>query len=123
AVLAAPLFPGIVNRTKAMFGGRQGPSLLQLYYDIAKLAGKGAVLSRTTTWVFRLAPVATVAAGLTALFLLPQGGLPALIAFPGDFVLLIFLLATSRFLTMLAALDTGSSFEGMGAGREAAVGA
>src|SRR5207253_6609723 len=64
-----------------------------------------------------------VAAGLTALFLLPQGGLPALIAFPADFVLLTFLLAPSRFLTMLAALDTGSSFEGMGASREAAFGA
>ena len=120
AAFLAPLFLGIVNRTKATFAGRQGQPLLQLYHDIAKLAGKGAVLSRTTTWIFRLSPAASVAAGLTALLLMPQGGFPALFAFPGDFVLLIFVLGTARFLTMLAALDTGSSFEGMGASREAA---
>jgi formate hydrogenlyase subunit 4 len=120
AVLVAPLFLGIVNRTKAIFAGRQGQPLLQLYADVAKLAGKSAVLSRTTTWVFRLAPAASAASGLTALLLLPQGGCPAVLTFQGDFVLLIFVLATGRFLMMLAALDTGSSFEGMGASREGA---
>jgi formate hydrogenlyase subunit 4 len=118
--LLGPLFLGIVNRTKAMFAGRRGRPLLQFYRDIAKLAGKSAVLSRTTTWVFLLAPAASVAAGLTALLLLPQAGCPAILAFPGDFVLLVFVLAASRFLIIVAALDTGSSFEGMGASREAA---
>jgi formate hydrogenlyase subunit 4 len=40
------------------------------------------------------------------------------VAFPGDFVLLVYLLGTARLATVLAALDTGSSFEGMGASRE-----
>jgi formate hydrogenlyase subunit 4 len=120
AALVAPLFLGIVNRTKAIFAGRQGQPWLQLYADLGKLARKSAVLSRTTTWVFRLAPAASVASGLTALLLLPQGGLPAALAFPGDFLVLVFLLATARFLMILAALDTGSPFEGMGASREAA---
>jgi formate hydrogenlyase subunit 4 len=57
---------------------------------------------------------------MAALMLLPQGGFPALVAFPGDFVLLVYLLGTARFFTMTSALDTGSSFEGMGASREAA---
>ena len=120
AVLFAPLFLGLIHRTKAFFAGRAGPPLLQLYYDLGKLLRKGAVLSRTTTWVFGLGPVAGVAAVLAALTLLPQAGLPAAFAFPGDFVLLLYLLGTARFLTMAAALDTGSSFEGMGASREAA---
>lgn len=120
AVVAAPLFLGVIQRTKAMFAGRTGQPLLQAYFDLAKLLRKGAVLSRTTTWVFAVGPALAVAAPMAALMLLPQGGFPALVAFPGDFVLLVYLLGTARFFTMSSALDTGSSFEGMGASREAA---
>lgn len=62
AVLLAPLLPGVINRTKAKFAGRQGPPLLQLYYDLAKLLRKGAVYSRTTTWVLRAGPLVGLAA-------------------------------------------------------------
>lgn len=120
AALLAPLFLGLIHRTKAFFAGRTGPPLVQLYYDVGKLLRKGAVVSRTTTWLFGLGPALGVAAPLAALTLLPQGGVAAAVAFPGDFVLLIYLLGTARFFTMAAALDTGSSFEGMGASREAA---
>jgi formate hydrogenlyase subunit 4 len=41
-----------------------------------------------------------------------------LIAFPLDFFLFACLLGLMRFATVVAALDTGSSFEGMGASRE-----
>ena len=120
AIALAPLFVGVIHRTKAFFAGRSGPPLTQVYHDLAKLFRKGAVRSRTTTWVFGLAPVLGAAAPLAALALLPQGGFPALVAFPCDFLLLIYLLGTARFATMASALDTGSSFEGMGASREAA---
>jgi formate hydrogenlyase subunit 4 len=120
AVVAAPLFLGVIHRTKAIFAGRTGQPLLQVYFDLAKLLRKGAVLSRTTTWVFAAGPALAVAAPMAALMLLPQGGFPALVAFPGDFVLLVYLLGTARFFTMTSAIDTGSSFEGMGASREAA---
>jgi formate hydrogenlyase subunit 4 len=111
---------GIIARTKAFYGGRQGRPLLQAYYDLFKLARKGAVYSRTTTWVFRAGPVIALAASGTALLLMPFAGIPAAVAFPGDFVLLAYLFALGRFFTMAAALDTGSAFEGMGASREAA---
>ncbi len=120
SVLLAPLFLGVINRTKAAFAGRVGQPLFQVYFDLAKLIRKGAVYSRTTTWVFLLSPLVSLAATLVALLLLPQGGFPAALAFPGDFLLLIFVLATARFLSVIAALDVGSSFEGMGASREAA---
>ncbi|MCX6995597.1 MAG: NADH-quinone oxidoreductase subunit H [Kiritimatiellaeota bacterium] len=120
ALAAAPLLPGLINRVKAFFAGRRGPPLFQLYYDLAKLLRKGAVYSRTTTWVFRASPAVGVAAGALALALLPSGGTPALLAFPGDFVLLVYLLGLARFFLVLAALDTGSSFEGLGASREVA---
>jgi formate hydrogenlyase subunit 4 len=114
----APLLLGVTNRTKAAMAGRVGQPLLQPYRDVVKLMRKGAVYSRTTTWVFRAGPVVGLAAALVATAIVPFGGAPALIAFPGDVVLFVYLLAVSRFVTVLAALDTGSSFEGMGASRE-----
>jgi formate hydrogenlyase subunit 4 len=120
AVLVAvpPLLLGVVNRTKAIFAGRVGPPLLQPYHDLAKLLRKGAVYSRTTTWVFRAGPVVGLAAIASAGLLLGMGGAPAAISFAGDFVLFAYLLGLARFATALAALDTGSAFEGMGAARE-----
>jgi formate hydrogenlyase subunit 4 len=119
ALLALPpLVLGIVNRTKAIVAGRKGQPLLQAYFDLAKLLRKGAVYSRTTTWVFRAGPVVGLAAVASAGLLLAMGGAPALVSFGGDFVLFAYLLGLARFATALAALDTGSPFEGMGAARE-----
>jgi formate hydrogenlyase subunit 4 len=117
-LLLAPLLPGVINRTKAFFGGRKGQPLLQLYYDLYKLLGKGAVYSRTTSWVFRAGPVVGLAAVLAALSLVPCGGQSSFLKFQGDLLLFAYLLGLLRFFTVIAALDTGSAFEGMGASRE-----
>ena len=113
------MLPGVINRTKALFAGRRGPPLLQTYFDLWKLLQKGAVYSRTTTWIFRAGPIIGLAATLTAAMLMPFGNVPGLIAFPADFLLFAGLLGVVRFFMVAAALDTGSSFEGMGASREA----
>jgi formate hydrogenlyase subunit 4 len=113
-----PLLLGVVNRVKSLVAGRTGPPLLQLYWDLAKLVRKGTVQSRTTTWVFRAGPVAGLAGAITAGLLVAVAGERALLAFAGDFILFAALLGLGRFFTALAALDTGSSFEGMGAARE-----
>jgi formate hydrogenlyase subunit 4 len=118
ALVLSPLLVGIVNRTKALFAGRRGQPLLQLYYDLLKLSRKGAVYSRTTSWVFRAGPVVGLSSALTALLLLPLGGAAAPLSFAGDLFLLAYLLGMMRFFTVIAALDTGSAFEGMGASRE-----
>ena len=105
-LLLPPLLLGVVNRVKAIAAGRKGPPLLQLYPDLAKLLRKGAVYSRTTTWVFRAGPVVGLAAIATAGTMLPVAGQPAVLSFAGDFVLFAYLLALARFVTALAALDT-----------------
>jgi formate hydrogenlyase subunit 4 len=122
ALLLAPLLTGVVRRTKAAIAGRQGPPLLQAYRDLRKLLDRASVYSRTTTWVFRVGPFIGLSAVLGALALAPAGPVPALVSFDGDLVLLVYLLAAARFATALAALDTGSAFEGMGASREMAFG-
>ena len=117
-LLLAPLLLGVINRTKALVAGRTGQPLLQPYHDLLKLLRKGAVYSRTTTWIFRAGPIVGLAAVLVATTLVPLGGAAAALAFPGDLILFAYLLALMRFFIVLAALDTGSSFEGMGASRE-----
>lgn len=118
ALLLAPLLPGIINRVKALFAGRKGPPLVQLYRDLARLLRKGTVYSSTTTWVVKAGPVVALATAAAALALLPFAGEPGLVSFAGDLLLLAYVLGLGRFATVLAALDTGSAFEGMGASRE-----
>jgi formate hydrogenlyase subunit 4 len=119
ALLLPPLLIGVINKTKAAFAGRVGPPLLQLYYDLIKLAQKGSVFSRTTTWIFRAGPVVGLATPLLAVLLIPLGSHAALFSFDGDLILFAYLFALGRFFTVAAALDTGSAFEGMGGAREA----
>jgi len=117
-ILMPPLLLGTINRTKAAFAGRTGAPLLQPYYDLWRLLRKGSVFSHTTTWIFRAGPVITLAAILTASMLLPLGNHRPPLSFSGDMILFLYLLALGRFFTAAAALDTGSSFEGMGTARE-----
>jgi formate hydrogenlyase subunit 4 len=117
-LVLAPLVPGIANRTKAVLTGRRGSPVVQLYRDLWKLLRKGAVYSETTTWMFRLAPATLLATALTAALLMPLDGRRALLSFTGDVIAFVYLFALGRFLLVLGALDTGSSFEGMGASRD-----
>ena len=114
----APLFLGVVNRVKARFAGRNGPPLLQKYYDLAKLARKEVVYSETAGWLFRACPVVVAAAALAAAVLTPFGRGGALFSFTGDFLFWAGAFTLARMFMVLAALDVGSSFEGMGASRE-----
>ncbi len=118
-----PLLLSVIAKLKAWFAGRTGPPWLQPYYDLDKLLQKGAVYSRTTTWVFRAGPLINLAALLTAATLIPVFAERALLGFGGDVIVVAYLLALGRMFTVLAALDTGSSFEGMGAAREVTFGA
>ena len=116
-----PLLLGVVHKTKAVFAGRTGPPLLQPYFDLWRQLQKGAVYSRTTTWLFRAGPIVALSTTMVAGVLLPLATARAPMAFTGDVLVVVYLLGLGKFFTMLAALDTGSSFEGMGASREAAI--
>ena len=117
-IVMPPLLLGVINKTKAWFAGRNGPPVLQSYYDIIKLLRKGMVISTTTTWIFIAGPVVTLAAVLLAGMLIPIGSFNSPIAFAGDLILFAYLFGLARFFTTAAAMDTGSPFEGMGSARE-----
>lgn len=119
ALLLAPLFPGVLLKTKALFAGKQGPPLLIKYFTLIKLLRKGSVYSDSATFVFRLGPLISCATAVMALLFFPFAGTAPLIAFHGDVIMVFYLLGLGRFFTIIAALDTASPFEGMGAAREA----
>lgn len=113
-----PLFLGIIVKLKALAAGRQGPPVWQPYLDLARLSRKGVVYSQATGVVFRWTPMVVVASAVMAGLFVPIGGFEAPIHFSGDLIVFAYVLALGRLAIVLAALDTGSAFEGMGASRE-----
>lgn len=117
--IAALFFTGIINKVKAKIGGRKMPSVFQPVYDVIRLFKKGAVYSNTTSIIFKIAPSVYLASVITAMLFIPIGSLHGLLSFHGDFVFFAYLLGIGKFMMIVAAMDTGSGFEGMGANREA----
>jgi formate hydrogenlyase subunit 4 len=118
-LFASLFFTGIVIRTKSLTSGRKGPGIWQPMKDIIRLFRKGSVYSETTSFIFRIAPSIYFASVLMAILVIPFGHYKGIISFNGDFVFFAYILALGKFFNIISALDTGSSFEGMGASREA----
>ncbi|MDA3893554.1 MAG: NADH-quinone oxidoreductase subunit H [Salinivirgaceae bacterium] len=118
-ILTSIFFMGIVIRTKSLASGRKGPGILQPIKDIIRLWKKGSVYSTTTSMIFQIAPTIYFSSIVMAILMIPLGNQSGIISFGGDFVMFAYLLALGKFLMIISALDTGSSFEGMGASREA----
>jgi len=113
------LFIGIINKTKAFWTGRKGPSVFQAFYDFIKLIKKDMVVSNVTSIVFSVAPAITFASILFAGLFVPLAANKSIINVEGSFILFAYILGLGKFFSLIGAMDTGSSFEGMGASREA----
>ena len=118
-IIAATFFTGIIIRTKSIASGRKGPGILQPVSDVIRLFRKGTVYSDTTSIVFRIAPTIYFSSVAVAMLVVPFGQSRGLISFDGDFIFFAYVLGLGKFFSIIAAMDTGSSFEGMGASREA----
>jgi formate hydrogenlyase subunit 4 len=110
---------GVINRVKALWSGRKGPPIFQLAFDLLRLVRKTPVYSTTTGPVFRIAPYVMLATSIGSAMVVPLLGSRPIVSFAFDFVWFAYVWALGRVASMLAALDTGSAFEGMGAAREA----
>ena len=122
-LIVAISITGVINRCRALLAGRKGLPFFQHIYNVRLLLRKGAVYSTTTTALFRIAPTVYLGSAIVAMLFIPVADLYPLISFEGDVICFAYLLALGRFSLILAAMDTGSSFEGMGASREALYGA
>jgi len=118
-LIAATFFTGVIIRVKSMASGRKGPGIFQPLKDVARLFKKGVVYSETTGFVFQIAPTIYFSSVVMAMLVVPFGQSKGIISFNGDFIFFAYVLALGKFFSIIAAMDTGSSFEGMGASREA----
>src|SRR5574337_12300 len=121
--LGAPLLVGLVRRVKARLQGRRGAGVLQPYADLRKLLVKEAVVSETTSWIFRFTPYLLVATMLLSALLVPLLTTRTPLGFLGNIIVLMYLFLLGTFFLALAGLDAGSGFGGMGSSREMAVAA
>ena len=120
-LLVAPLVNGVFGKVKALSQKRKGAPFLQMYFDIFKLFKKSSVVSVTSSWVFKAAPYIFFSSATVAALLVPVSTTVMLQGLPGDAIMLISILALGRFFMMASALDTGSTFGGMGSSREAMI--
>ena len=110
-LLFAPfLMIGVIKKTKAFWAGRKGVSIWQPLWDFLRLMKKGTVISETTSWVFKAAPVIGLASILFASLFVPMASGRAIINIPFAFVIFSYVLGFGKFFSLIAALDTGSSF-------------
>lgn len=123
ALAAAPLLTGLTRFVAARLQGRRGPSPLQPYRDLAAMLRKETVLAHDASWIFRATPYIALATMTTAAGMVPMFAVDLPLAFAGDLIAIIALIATSRFFVSLAALDAGTAIGGMGASRQALIGA
>ena len=117
----SPILVGLIRKVKARLQCRQGASIFQPYSDLAKLFRKQPVVSSTTSWIFTATPYILFAATLAAGLLVPTFTSQTPLNIAGGIILLVYLLALGTFFLILAGLDAGSAFGGMGSSREAIV--
>ena len=113
------LMAGVIKKTKTFWQGKKGPSVLQPLYDFIRLMKKDFVISNTTSFVFRIAPIVSIVTVLFAAMLVPLASGKTLINIPAGLIIFAYTLGLGKFIALISAMDTGSSFEGMGASREA----
>jgi len=118
-LIAAVFFTGVIIRIKSMSSGRKGPGILQPVFDVVRLFKKGVVYSETTSFIFQIAPTIYFSSVVMAMLVVPFGQSKGVLSFDGDFIFFAYILALGKFFSIISAMDTGSSFEGMGASREA----
>ncbi|MCX5669057.1 MAG: NADH-quinone oxidoreductase subunit H [Candidatus Omnitrophica bacterium] len=117
-IVVAPFLSGLITKIKNSLRMRKGQSIFQPYYNLIKLFSKIQVVSETASWIFRVTPFILISSTLTVALLVPVFIFSNPLYRMGDFIAIIFIFALGRFFLALAALDTGSSFGGMGSSRE-----
>lgn len=122
-LLIAPLFISVIKKVKAFCQRRQGPPVLQTYYNLVKLFQKETIYSTNASFIMRVTPYLNMGAVLTASLSVPLLFIPPSLGLLGNVMLFLYLLALAKFFMALGGLDAASTFGGMGSSREMALSA
>jgi len=120
-IFFSPLVNGVIKKLKADMQGRVGPGVLQPYYDLYRLFRKDLVISKVTSWIFRVTPAVVFISIAAAAMFVPVITTKPAFGIAADVIALIYLFALSRFFMALAGLDAGTAFGGEGSSREMTV--
>jgi len=116
-ILFAPLFEGVVRKLTARVQSRQGPPVIQPYFDILKLLGKTRINS-ADNWPFKLAPVMALASIVAVVFIIPFGFRQNFASRYVDIITVVYLLTLGGVSVLLGALSSKNTFAMIGASRE-----
>ena len=120
-ILIAPMVRTAIRKVKARLQNRVGPSLFQGYFDLWKLFQKESVFSKHSSFVFRMTPFVLFGTTAVVAMLMPAIFSFSPLGFQSDLLLMVYLLALGTFFLVLAGLDSGSAFGGMGSSREVTI--
>jgi formate hydrogenlyase subunit 4 len=123
-LVLAPLITGLIARAEARIQHRQGPRVLQPYFDILKLLRKETVLTQPAGPIFRVAPYVSFAGYATVPLLIPvltSFALP--LGYMGDILAGGLILGMASFVVSIAAIDSGSPYAQLGSSRLRSFGA
>lgn len=122
-LLVAPVYTGFSRMIRARMHSRQGPGLLQDYYDLVKLFKRQDVSPRQSGLMFKIMPYELLGSVLLVALVVPAVSLSSPLGMVGDLIAVVYVLAFSRFILASSALETESPYAGIGAGRESSLGA
>ena len=119
SVLAfAPLLQGAILQFEERVQRAQGPGLFQPYRDLWKLFHKQIVVPETASWIYWTAPIVAFTAMLTVPILIPVlTDFPLPLSDMGDILGGGLILTLGSFMVVLAGLDSGSAYGGIGSSR------
>jgi formate hydrogenlyase subunit 4 len=116
-LLVAPLCEGMLRKLTAIVQSRQGPPLLQPYFDLLKLLGKEDIESGSSRPMQRFAAYLSLASVLTVACMVPMG-MAAPLNGGSDVIVLIYVLTLCGTCVLLAGLAAGSTYSLVGVSRE-----
>lgn len=117
-LIFAPLLQGVILQFEERVQRSQGPGIFQPYRDLWKLFHKQTIVPETISWVYWIAPFVAFTAMLTVPILIPVlTDFPLPLSDMGDILGGGLILTLGSFMIVLAGLDSGSAYGGIGSSR------
>ena len=117
-IALAPLFTGIVRKTKARLQNRRGASVFQPYWALVVLFQKSMTIPEWSTWVYHAVPIVVMGTAITFAVIVPAFAVHGFTAGFDNVFILTGILALGAVFLVFGGMDTGSTFGNMGSSRE-----
>lgn len=122
-LLLSPLLQGVILQWEERIQRGRGPGIFQPYRDLRKLFLKQIVVPDTASWIFWCAPVVAFTCMMTVPILIPVlTDFPLPLSDMGDILGGGLILTLGSFAIVLAGLDSGSAYGGIGSSRSVMLG-